>query len=235
MRTLNFSSILNGAAHLSGLDPDNLSASEFNRFRDMADGRLGMCWEGEYWPDTIRVVSAVVTDTDGVEVAPYPADAGEILNVTSKNPRKTTINDMLAWSIYNDGTNRYVQLRDNATPVWLEYRIVRPSLTGSVYSSSSTYSSGDQVYHAGNFYDANTAVAVNESPSTTSSKWDLVKIPAIFQSYLIRGVYSDYLRATGNNELAMAGDRNAESLLMMEADKLYRQQGQTRRLDIQTY
>ena len=30
---------------------------------------------------------------------------------------------------------------------------LRPSLTGSVYSSSSTYSSGDQVYHAGNFYD----------------------------------------------------------------------------------
>ena len=201
----------------------------------MADGRLAMCWEGEYWPDTIRVASATVTDSDGVEVAAFPADAGEVLNVTSKNPRKTTINEMLSWSIYDDGTSRYVQLRDNATPVWLEYRIVRPSLTGSVYSSTSTYASGDQVYHTGNFYDANTAVAVNESPSTSASKWDVVQIPAIFQSYLIRGVYSDYLRATGNNELAMAADRNAESLLMMEADKLYRQQGQTRRLDVQTY
>jgi hypothetical protein len=30
-------------------------------------------------------------------------------------------------------------------------------------------------------------------------------------------------------------DINAESILMMEADKLYRQQGQVRRLDVATY
>lgn len=235
MRTLNFSAVLNGAAHLAGLDPDNLSTSEFNRFRDLADGRLSMCWEGEYWPDTLRVVSAAVTDSDGVEVATFPADAGEVLNVYTKNPRKTTLAAGVAWSIYDDGTTRYVQLRDNATPVWLEYRIARPSLTGSVYSASSLYAAGDQVYHNGNFHTANTAAAVNESPTTATSKWDVVQVPAIFQSYLIRGVYADYLRATGNNELAMAADRNAESLLMMEADKIYRQQGQVRRLDMQTY
>ena len=119
--------------------------------------------------------------------------------------------------------------------MWLEYRIVKPSLTGDVYASTSTYSSGDQVYYNGNFYDANQSVAVTENPTASTSKWDIVKIPLIFQNYLIRGVYADYLRSTGNNELALAADRNAESLILVEADKLYRQQGQVRRLDVQTY
>jgi hypothetical protein len=48
-------------------------------------------------------------------------------------------------------------------------------------------------------------------------------------------VFADYLRATGDNELAQAADQNAEAILMMEGDKLYRQQGQVRRLDVQTY
>lgn len=235
MRTLKFANVLAGVSQLVGLDRSNISSDEFKRIRDLADGRLAMCWEGEYWPDTIRVASATVTSTDGVETAPFPSDAGEVLNITSKNPRKTTVNTQLGWSIYDDGSTRYVQLRDDATPVWLEYRIVRPSLTGDVYASTSTYSSGNQVYYNGNFYDANQSVAVTENPTASSAKWDLVKIPAIFQSYLIRGTFADYLRSTGNNELAMAADRNAESLLMMESDKLYRQQGQVRRLDVQTY
>jgi len=235
MRTLNFSAVLNGVATLSGLDPANLSTVEFTRVRDLTDGRLGLCWEGEYWPETIRVASAAVTATDDIEVAPFPTDAGEILNVLNKNPRVTTTAVSLAWSIYDDGTNRYIQLRDTTTPIYVEYRTVRPNLTGNTYAATSTYSSGDQVYFNGNFYDANASVAVNESPTTTSSKWDLVKIPKIFQNYLIRGVFADYLRSTGDNELAMAADQNAEAILMMEGDKLYRQQGQVRRLDVQTY
>ncbi len=235
MRTLNFSSVLNGVAQLSGLDRDNLSTSEFKRIRDLADGRLAMIWEGEYWPETLRVASAVVTDTDGVEVAPFPSDAGEILNVLNKNPRKTTQASLLSWSIYDDGTDRYIQLRDATTPVHVEYRVIRPNLTGDIYASTSTYVSGDQVYSSGNLYDANQAVGVSEPPATATAKWDLVKIPKNFQNYLIRGAFADYLRSTGDNELAAVADQNAESIMMMEADKLYRQQGQTRRLDVLTY
>lgn len=235
MRTLNFSAVLNGVAQLAGLDRDNISTSEYRRIRDLADGRLAMCWEGEYWPDTIRVASAVVTSSGDVETAPWPTDAGEVFNVFNKNPRKSTLAAAQSWSIYDDGTNTYVQLRDDATPVWLEYRIKRPNLTGDTWSSSSTYTLGDQVYFSGNLYDANTSIGAAESPSTHASKWDLVKIPKIFQAYLIRGVYADYLRATGNNELAAPADQNAEAVLMMESDKLYRQQGQTRKLDVQTY
>ena len=63
----------------------------------------------------------------------------------------------------------------------------------------------------------------------------MVKVPYIFQQYLIRGAYADYLKAIGNNELAQPEDVAAESVLMLETDKLYRQQGQIRRLNMTTY
>ena len=235
MRTLTFSSVLNGVAQLAGLDRDNLSTSEFRRIRDLADGRLGLAWESEYWPELIRVESATVTASDSVETAPVPAAAGEVLDVYNKNPRATVSAVPVSWSLYEDGTSRYVNLRSTDTPVWLEYRVARPNLTGDAYNSSSSYAAGDQVYFGGQFYDSNTSVSVSESPSSASSKWDVVKIPFIFQAYLIRGAYADYLKATGNNELSAQADANAESILMLEADKLYRQQGQIRKLNITTY
>ena len=235
MRTLTFSAVLNGVAQMAGLDRDNLSNSEFKRIRDLADGRLAFAWEGEYWPETLRVASAAVTSSGDIESATLPSDAGEVLEVYNKNPRVTTTATPVSWYLYEDGTNRYVNLRKTDTPVYLEYRVARPALTGDTWSSTSTYSSGDQVYFSGQLYDANTSVLVNESPTSASSKWDVVKIPYNFQQYLIRGAYADYLKSTGNNELAAREDMAAESILILEADKLYRQQGQIRRLSISTY
>ena len=235
MRTLTFSAVLNGVAQLAGRDRDNLSTSEFRRIRDLADGRLGLAWESEYWPELIRVESATVTSSDSIETAPVPSAAGEILDVYNKNPRQSSTATAVAWSLYDDGSNRYITLRSSDTPVYVEHRIVRPSLLGDVYSSTTTYSSGDQAYYAGQLYDANTSVSVAENPVSASSKWDVVKIPFIFQAYLIRGAFSDYLKATGNNELSAQADANAESLLLLEADKLYRQQGQVRKLNVTTY
>ena len=235
MRTLTFSAVLNGVAQLTGIDRDNLSTSEFRRIRDLADGRLGLAWESEYWPELLRVESATVSSSDSVETAPVPSTAGEILEVYNKNPRQTTQADPVAWSLYEDGTSRYINLRSSTTPVYVEHRILRPNLTGDVYSSATAYSSGDQVYFSGQFYDANTSISASESPTSASSKWDVVKVPFIFQAYLIRGAYADYLKATGNNELSAQADANAESVIMLEADKLYRQQGHVRKLNITTY
>jgi len=62
-----------------------------------------------------------------------------------------------------------------------------------------------------------------------------VEVPYIFQGYLIRGAFADYLRATGNNELAAMADRDAEAVIAIEADKLLRQQGQVKRVNVLTY
>lgn len=235
MRTLTFSAVLNGVAQLAGLDRDNLSTSEFKRIRDLIDGRLSFAWEGEYWPETLRVAAAVVTSSGDIETAPVPSDAGEVLEVYNKDPRVTTTATPVSWYLYENGTDRLINLRKTTTPVYAEYRIIRPLLTGDNFSTTATYADGDQVYFGGQMYDANATTSAAESPTTTASKWDVVKIPYNFQQYLIRGAYADYLKAIGNNELAMAEDAAAESVLMLETDKLYRQQGQIRRLNMTTY
>jgi hypothetical protein len=43
------------------------------------------------------------------------------------------------------------------------------------------------------------------------------------------------LRANGQPEVAGAEDRNAEGIITMEADKVYRQQGQVRRTSVLGY
>lgn len=156
---------------------------------------------------------------------------GEFFSLTKKDPRNFSANKGYSFELTGLGAH----VVSNVNTVWVKGRKHRPLLTGDNYSTDSTYASGVQVYFEGNFYDSNASVAVNESPTTTSSKWDLVQLPYIFQGYLIRGAYADYLRATGNNELAMPADGDAEAVLTIEADKLLRQQGQVRRLDVHTY
>ena len=156
---------------------------------------------------------------------------GEALGVHKKDPRNFTTNKDYSFTLSGSG----VQVLDNVTKVWLKFRKRRPELKGSTYSTDSSYSSGDQVYSNGQFYEANTSVSVNESPSNTPASWDIVQIPYIFQNYLTRGVYADYLRATGNNELAAQADSDAEAVIAVEADKLLRQQGQVERINVSSY
>jgi len=60
-------------------------------------------------------------------------------------------------------------------------------------------------------------------------------MPKIFENYLIRGIYADYLRANGQPDVAATEDRNSEGMLVMECDKVYRQQGQISRLNFIGY
>ena len=155
---------------------------------------------------------------------------GEFLALHSKDPRNMSANGEYSFELTGLGAH----VINNINQVWVRGRKHRPQLTGDQYTSV-TYSSGAQVYHNGNFYEANTDAGVSDSPVLAASKWDIVQIPYIFQGYLIRGVHADYLRATGNSELAAAADADAEAVLMMEADKLLRQQGQVKRLNVFTY
>ena len=158
------------------------------------------------------------------------------MEIYSKNPKKTTNLDVVSYVLHDTGADsddnvgKSVVVYSTTTPLFMEYKKARPDLTGDVYVATS-YSSGVQVYYNGNFYTANTSTA----SSFTASEWDKVNIPKIFQNYLIRGIYSDYLRANGQLEAASIEDNNANGMLVMESDKLYRQQGQVRTTKMVTY
>ena len=237
MRTLDFKDVVYGTAQLAGLDRDNLPGHFFKQVRDFANTRLAIAWETEYWPETMKIVERTVTTSNDISTMDYPTDAGEVLEIYSKNPKKTTNLDIVSYVLHDTGADsddnvgKSVVVYSTTTPLFMEYKKARPDLTGDVYVADTSYSSGVQVYYNGNFYTANTSTA----SSFTASEWDKVNIPKIFQNYLIRGIYSDYLRANGQLEAASIEDNNANGMLVMESDKLYRQQGQVRTTKMVTY
>ena len=203
MIQLSFANVVSGVAQLAGLDRDALPSHFFMAVRDLADHRLGMAWDSEYWPELIRIAPATVSQTSNA--APYFSNLldtyGEVLEVYNKDPEATTQTAPVAWKYGHDGNNRRIILRSSATPVYVEYRISKPSIT----------------------------------EATTAAIDTAHDIPKIFQGYLIRSVFADYLKANGQVEQAMIEDANAESLLQLEADKVYRQAGQIRSVNMFTY
>ena len=241
MRTLKFSDVVYGVAQLAGLDRDNLPSHFFKQVRDLGEQRLRIAWETEYWPETMKISSATVTTASDISSMAYPSDAGEIIEVFSKNPKATTIGKSLDFVLHDDGSDsdtnsgRTVVVYTTTSPLFMEYRKVCPELKGDI--TTAQLEVGDQLYYSGNFWEAKTVrSAGNHQPdSSDTTNWKKINIPKIFEHYLIRGVYADYLRANGQSELAMAEDRTAESMLTLEADKLYRQQGQVRRVSVASY
>ena len=248
MRTLKFSNVVYGVAQLAGLDRDNLPSHFFKQVRDLANPRMALALETEYWPDLLRISELTVTTTDSVSTIAYPTDAGEILEVCSKNPRKTTIRVGVGFILYDDGTDsdtnsgKTITVFTTTSPLYVEYRIVRPELSGDTYVSTTAYPDTAQIYYSttGHFYirknnTGGTETDIVPGADYPDSNWTKVLIPKIFESYLIRGIYADYLRANGQPDIAAVEDRNAEGVILLEADKIYRQQGQVRRANVLVY
>ncbi|HZI74829.1 MAG TPA: hypothetical protein VFD73_12570 [Gemmatimonadales bacterium] len=97
-------------------------------------------------------------------------------------------------------THRGLQVPGALRPaVWVDLRERCPQLTGEVYSATTAYAEGDQVYfrempsYRGNFYTCATATTAGESPANTAAKWTLVEIPNDFARYLIHAAAAGYL------------------------------------------
>jgi hypothetical protein len=234
MDSLNFSTVIYQAAQLMGMDRDNVPEHEWYRIRDFSDLRLQLVWEIEPWPPIVRWTSASITSSGDKKYFDLPAGNDILLKVMSDDPAATTRATDIFYRYNDDGTNRRVYIYGDSSSVYYVTRIKRPDLTGAVYESTVAYDPGDQVLFTdskgvANFYNCKVANS-GQPPDDYPTSWSLVEIPKIFQSYLVRGVYADMLRAQGRD-----GDREdalAESQLIIEIDKVYRQQGLTPRIRI---
>jgi hypothetical protein len=81
MRTVPFSTILNEAVQLSGLDRDAITDKTFRAFRDLCSNRLAEIWRREQWPFLIAYRNV----TSGREVSQYQTTSGSSL-VTFTTP-----------------------------------------------------------------------------------------------------------------------------------------------------
>ena len=197
MRTLKFSNVVYGVAQLAGLARDNLPTHFFKQVRDLANPRMALAWETEYWPDLLRISELTVTTTDSVSTIAYPTDAGEILEVYDKNPRKTTLRSGIDFILYDDGTDsdtnsgKTVTVFTTTSPLYVEYRIIRPELKGDI--TTAQLEIGDQLYYSGHFWEAKTVRSAgdHQPDSTHTTNWKKIIVPKIFESYLVRGIYAD--------------------------------------------
>lgn len=253
MRLTNFSSVLFEGLQLAGQDRHNISDETFAQFRDFGNARLRQAWESQDWPDLVRVAQLVVSESNGLVTAAIPADAGEVLECYTGDPLTSTRVSTLTFRVYDNGTSQYLVFGSDPGTVWAEYRIKRPELVGDVWSPSVAYSIGAQAYfdsgsgtgtavpvagkpHYGDFYECLAATTAGQSPTTHASKWVRKNVPYVFASYIARGMYADWLRSEMQIEAAQVAEVEAENYLIMEVDKVLRQQKQAGRINmIRTY
>lgn len=253
MRAVNFSTILFEGIQLAGQDRHNITDETFAQFRDFANQRLRMAWESQDWPDLVRVSQFTVNATTGTVTAAIPADAGEVLNCYDQDPLLTSKAQPLSYRIYNDGSVVKLVFGSDPSTVWGEYRVKKPELFGDVWGSSIAYAVGAQAYfdsgsgtgttmpvpgkpHYGDFYECLEATTAGQSPATHPAKWSKKEVPYIFGTFVSRGMYADWLRSELQTEAAQVAEQEAQGMLDLEIDKIFRQQKQSIRINmIRTY
>lgn len=251
MRTQNFSNILFNALQYSGNDRNNISDETFQQFRDFASTSMREAWETVQWTDICRIVDFTTTvDANGVGYFIPASDAGEILGVFSRNPQSSTKAVELEYGLYFDGSTKKVIINPNISTGSYLYRKQCPSLNGDIYSPSTTYYSGSQVYfdsgsgtgtytpvvgkpHTGDFYTcvvSNTTAGQN--PNNTPSSWTKIDIPYIFSSFMSWNSCSMWYASEGMMQEAGVVDAKAKLILEQEYDKLLHQQAQFGRINM---
>jgi hypothetical protein len=90
--------------------------------------------------------------------------------------------------------------------------------------------------HYGDFWQCLEATTAGQSPATHPAKWTKKDVPYIFATYISRGMYADWLRSELQTEAAQVAEQEAQAMLDLEIDQIFRQQKQSIRINmIRTY
>lgn len=163
---------------------------------------------------------------------------GDVADVKNADPRVTAgWRSIAGWSESADG----VQIPEAVTRVWIQFRKRRPTLFGAAYDETQAYAAGAQVYYTpaapalGNLYDVITATTAGETPDSAAAKFSLVEIPQSFSNFLVWSAYARHLVTDGKQSAVRGAQAMADQYLDLEADRLYRQSGQTPTLPMRPY
>lgn len=148
---------------------------------------------------------------------------GTVRNVWTAHPT-TGYAQKLAFKITARGIEFLCSL--SVVPsVWVEFKTVLPSWTGTVWASGSTYAVGARVLfpgtplgHEGDYYEVITATTAGQSPLTHQAKFSLIEFPAYLAKPVAMGAYSDWLRAERRPGEAEAEEAQVYNYLQRERD-----------------
>ena len=136
--------------------------------------------------------------------------------------------------------NGYLQVLGTVPVVWVEFRTRPSNYVTTVLSGTTAYAAGLQVYDPATGDNWLTATATNagDTPTSRPAKFTRVPFPYLFAEYVALSVYA----ALTNREEQSAGQPPVENftlqqtagfpLLLAELDKIERQQGQTRQMNV---
>jgi len=251
MRTQDFSNILFNALQFSGNDRNNISDETFQQFRDFSSTSMREAWETVQWSDICRVVNFTTTvDANGVGYFLPVTEAGEILGVFSRNPQSSTKAVELEYGIYEDAGTRKIIINANIDSGSYLYRKQCPTLNGDIYSSSTIYYSGAQIYfdvgsgtgtytpvagkpHTGNFYTcAVSNTSAGQNPANTPNSWTEIEIPYVFSAFMAWNSCAMWYASEGMMQEATVMNSKAKEILEQEYDKFLSQQAQFGRINM---
>lgn len=156
---------------------------------------------------------------------------GDVRYIWDRNPEANRCATRLGFRLRTDA----VQVLGRVNVCWVEFRLRVPSWTGAVRSDTATYLSGVTVFDAetGDFWTSNAAIAAAESPTTTPAKWDKIEFPYFLSEFVAQSAYA----MLTNREEQLPENFNVQMaagfpLLAAEIQKIERQQGQTRQLNV---
>lgn len=212
---------------------DQVYYSTEDKFYQATQAAVGIAPTNDsYWTAISRV-----TDFD-----PYisldQADAtaiGTVYALYEKDPNSYETVVEFDWHLSSNG----IQLTDNKSFAYVEFRLRAPALKGDTYSATTAYSVDAQVYFSdastpGNLYDCATATTAGDSPSSAAAKWVKVDLPYIFGRHLIHAGFADYLTTDQQSERKAQEEGFALDLLTNQVTLLAGQQGHLRRVAVLT-
>lgn len=162
---------------------------------------------------------------------------GDVLDVKDKDVRLTKLWKGLEWT----PAESQVWVVDDVVRCWVEFRILCPRIFGDTFDDEETYAAGDQVYWdndgaiVGNFYNCLASTTAGEDPTDTPAKWELVELPKFLEGFAIYASYGKCLTGDDREDKQAAALTQAAGYLELEADKVYRQQGQSPLISVRTY
>ena len=168
---------------------------------------------------------------------PTATPIGEVRFIWDRDPTVLRYAQRIKFRVRNG----LLQVLGNVNVVWVEFR-QRPALyVTTPYQSATGYAAGIQFYDpaTGNNWVTVSATNAGDTPTSAPSKFSLVPWPYVFTEYVSQSVYASLV----NREEAAASQGGQPEnfgiqqtagfpLLLQELDKLERQQGQTRQLNV---
>lgn len=177
------------------------------------------------WGELVRFLANIALDQSW-----QTNTIGEIEGIYDDDPDRNFAASKLDFKLRDVGA--VLDPDDGLGEVFVKFRRRCPDWSGATYTSGgATIASGTTVYDSGtgDFY---TALATTNAVVTDTTNFVRVDFPYVFRDAVAQLVYADMLRGDGMNEKAALEVAEGFRCLRREFDKIERQQGQHKQLNV---